>query len=77
MKPEEIPEGYALIPIAQLTISEAATQAGRDYWLDTMPPIMQMFHISRDDYWQLQVAEHAALVRWCEQLGVIRGAADS
>ncbi len=68
--PNVVPEGYALVPIAQLTIAEATTQAGRDYWLETMPPILQHYHgITVESYWKLTVQEHAALVAWLENIG--------
>lgn len=75
--PEDIPEGYALVPLGQLTIAEATTQAGRDYWLQTMPPVLQVFtQLTPALYWQLTAAEHAHLVRWLEQTGVIGGSSN-
>ncbi len=31
------------------------------WWTKTMPPILQAFHLSLDDYWDLTVADHAQL----------------
>lgn len=70
--PEDVPEGYALIPIGQLDLAEAVTQAGREFWLETMPPILQGYpSITPDAYWKLTVAEHAQLVAWLQKTGAI------
>lgn len=31
------------------------------WWDQTMPRLMQAYHLSIDDYWDLTVADHAAL----------------
>lgn len=76
MNPEDVPEGMALVSASQLTIAEAATQVqdGRLYWLQTMGPVLRSYpQITPAMYWELTAAEHAHLVRWLEQTGVIGG----
>lgn len=57
------------IPIGDVTIREAANLAtdGKQFYIATMPQVLSRFpSITPDSYWELSVAEHAALVDWEE-----------
>ena len=57
-------DGHARIPIADLTLAEAADVVEDDtWWWDTMPPILHQFpQITPAGYWELTVREHRLLV---------------
>lgn len=69
-------EGYAKIPLDEITLAEAATQVDdASWWDDTMPPILLYYkQITVDGYWLLSVKEHRLLYEWLEKSGVVKNA---
>lgn len=70
-----LPDGAPVVrvPAGMVTIAMAAqaVEDGDDYWLTTMPPIVHYYRLTVRDYWQLLVDEHAHLLQWLEQSGLI------
>lgn len=55
------------LDITELSIAEAATVLtdGKRFYLQTMPRVLAKFPaVTPKAYWELTVAEHAALVDW-------------
>jgi len=67
-------EGYAKVPLEELSLLEAADHVDDASWWDnTLPPILQNYpQITIDDYWGLSVKHHRLLCEWLVKSGVIK-----
>lgn len=66
-------EGYAKIPIGELTLREAVNVIDDPSWWDkTLPPILLHYRISPSEYWELTVYQHRLLYDWLVGIGVVK-----
>lgn len=69
-------EGYAKIPLEDVSLAEAMSIVDDGtWWVDTMPPILLNYPVhvpSIDAYWNLSVRDHRALFEWLVKSGVVK-----